>query len=67
MSLKLGIIMSIVLFALGVLVQGIEINSATYNYQTTWLSWIYVPLYVCGIGFMPISAFISKLIDKIRK
>ncbi len=67
MSLTKALIISALIFASGVGVQAIEINSPTYNYEITSWGFLYVPLYLIGIGFIPLYGIVKRIITKLKK
>ena len=68
MSFNKAILISLVLFLLGVCVQTLEVNSIQYaNEPISPLAFVYAPLYVCGIGFIPLYSMFKYIKQKFKK
>jgi hypothetical protein len=64
--MKTGLIISATLFVLGIAVQAIEVNTLPNVTVSNW-AYLYVPLYISGLGFMPLYATFNKIKNKFKK
>ena len=68
MTVNKALLIGLAIFLVGVIFQSIEINSSATSGMTisNW-AFLYVPLYITGVGFVPLYGLFQYIKRKIKK